>query len=92
MIASFHACRIFEYPEAFLRESRGKRIVLDEGHRLMNPSELLKIAADHFPNIHILATVSYVRGAQYRGVEVRFVSLTGLIEKLTAPQARLKVK
>ena len=55
--------RIFEDPEAFLRESRGKRIVLDEVHRLMNPSELLKIAADHFPNIHILATGSSTLGA-----------------------------
>jgi predicted AAA+ superfamily ATPase len=55
--------RTFEDPEAFLRESRGKRIVLDEVHRLMNPSEFLKIAADHFPNIHILATGSSTLGA-----------------------------
>lgn len=33
-------------------------MVLDEVHRLENPSERLKIAADHFPDIRILATGS----------------------------------
>lgn len=47
-----------EDPEAFLKEHTGRRIVLDEIHRLNNPSELLKIAADHFPKIKILATGS----------------------------------
>lgn len=55
--------RVFEDPEAFLRESHGKRVVLDEIHRLMNPSELLKIAADHFPDVRILATGSSTLGA-----------------------------
>lgn len=32
-------------PQAFLDEVKGKRVVLDEIHRLGNPSELLKIAA-----------------------------------------------
>jgi len=45
-------------PEGFLETLRGKRIVLDEIHRLDNPSELLKIVADHFPNIRIIATGS----------------------------------
>jgi len=45
-------------PESFLRRLRNKRIVLDEIHRLQNPSELLKIAADHFRDIHVLATGS----------------------------------
>jgi hypothetical protein len=47
-----------EDPEAFLGDRSGRRIVLDEVHRLANPSELLKIAADHFPDVHILATGS----------------------------------
>lgn len=34
-------------PEVFLKDRQGKRIVLDEIHCLDNPSELLKIAADH---------------------------------------------
>jgi len=45
-------------PEGFLKGLKGKRIVLDEIHRLGNPSELLKIAADHFPDINIIATGS----------------------------------
>jgi predicted AAA+ superfamily ATPase len=50
--------RTMDDPEGFLESLRGKRIVLDEIHRLENPSELLKIAADHFPDIHIIATGS----------------------------------
>src|SRR5687767_5230265 len=47
-----------EDPEHFLRRLRGRRIVLDEIHRLPNPSELLKIAADHFGDVRVLATGS----------------------------------
>lgn len=50
--------RLMEDPEGFLGERRGQRIVLDEVHRLPNPSELLKIAADHFPDTPVLATGS----------------------------------
>jgi uncharacterized protein len=50
--------RALEDPESFLEETRGRRIVLDEIHRLGNPSELLKIAADHFPETRVLATGS----------------------------------
>ena len=50
-------------PEGFLESQRGKSMVLDEVHRLDNPSELLKIAADHFPDIRILATGSSTLGA-----------------------------
>ena len=55
--------RLMEDPEAFLNDLRGRRIVLDEIHRLGNPSELLKIAADHFPDTHVLATGSSTLGA-----------------------------
>ncbi|MFH0802587.1 MAG: ATP-binding protein [bacterium] len=55
--------RILEDPQAFLDEVRGRRIVLDEIHRLKNPSELLKIAADHYPDTRILATGSSTLGA-----------------------------
>lgn len=55
--------RLLEDPEGFLREMRGKRIVLDEIHRLANPSEILKIAADHYPEVQILATGSSTLGA-----------------------------
>lgn len=50
--------RVLEDPESFLRSVRKKRVVLDEVHRLTDPSELLKIAADHFPDLRIVATGS----------------------------------
>jgi hypothetical protein len=50
-------------PEAFLQEVNGRRVVLDEIHRLLNPSELLKIAADHYPSTQVVATGSSTLGA-----------------------------
>jgi Predicted ATPase (AAA+ superfamily) len=50
-------------PEGFLIAHKGKRIVLDEIHRLDNPSEILKIAADHYPGVKIIATGSSTLGA-----------------------------
>jgi predicted AAA+ superfamily ATPase len=55
-----------ESPESFLRHNRGARVVLDEIHRLPNPSEVLKIAADHFPQTRVLATGSSTLGASAR--------------------------
>lgn len=45
-------------PESFLAAVRGKRIVLDEIQRLRDPSNLLKIAADHYGDVRVLATGS----------------------------------
>ena len=42
------------------------KTTLDEVHRLENPSEILKIAADHFPSLRILATGSSTLGASGR--------------------------
>ena len=50
--------RSLDDPESFLRSVRGRRVVLDEIHRLPDPSELLKIAADHFPDVRVVATGS----------------------------------
>ncbi|MCL4819063.1 MAG: ATP-binding protein [Vicinamibacteria bacterium] len=58
--------RRLENPESFLRHNRGARLVLDEIHRLPNPSEVLKIAADHFPGTRVLATGSSTLGASAR--------------------------
>jgi uncharacterized protein len=58
--------RAMEDPETFLEGLRGRRVVLDEVHRLPNPSELLKIAADHFPTVRLLATGSSTLGASRR--------------------------
>lgn len=44
--------------ERFLDSTSGKRLVLDEVHKLPNPSELLKVAADHYPQTRIIATGS----------------------------------
>lgn len=55
--------RLLEDPEAFLRNVKEKRIILDEIHRLDNPSEFLKIAADHYPNTKVIATGSSTLGA-----------------------------
>ncbi|MCK4392571.1 ATP-binding protein, partial [Candidatus Bipolaricaulota bacterium] len=65
--------RLLEDPQGFLSEVRGKRIVLDEIHRLMNPSQLLKIASDHYKDVKILAT-----GSSTLGVSAKFKdTLTG---------------
>lgn len=50
--------RMLEDAESFLGDHHGQRIVLDEIHRLPNPSEILKIASDHYPDVRILATGS----------------------------------
>ena len=55
--------RMMDDPEGFLEGLKGRRIVLDEIHRLKNPSELLKITADHFPDIMVIATGSSTLGA-----------------------------
>jgi predicted AAA+ superfamily ATPase len=55
--------REMDDPEGFLKSLEGKRVVLDEVHRLRNPSELLKIAADHYPAVRVIATGSSTLGA-----------------------------
>lgn len=53
------ARRRLEDPEAFFQsQPRRATIILDEVHRLRDPSGLLKTAADHFPGLKILATGS----------------------------------
>ena len=52
-----------EDAEGFLDSFGQGRLVLDEIHRLPDPSEILKIAADHYPGIRILATGSSTLGA-----------------------------
>ncbi len=44
--------------QGFLESIENKTIIIDEIHRLENPAELLKVAADHYPHIKILATGS----------------------------------
>jgi len=58
--------RLIDDPQSFLEDLRGRKVVLDEIHRLGNPSEILKIAADHYPDIRIIATGSSTLGASSR--------------------------
>jgi len=68
----YHDCelprirRTMKDPEAFLDDLRGQRVVLDEIHRLANASELLKIAADHYSDVRIVATGSSTLGASVK--------------------------
>lgn len=55
-----------EDPERFLRDFVGRRVVVDEIQRLRNPSELLKIAADYYPETSVIATGSSSLGASRR--------------------------
>jgi predicted AAA+ superfamily ATPase len=55
--------RMMEDSQSFLDDFRGRTIILDEIHRLGNPSEILKIAADHYRDIKVLATGSSTLGA-----------------------------
>ncbi len=50
-------------PESFLSSLSSKKIVLDEIHRLKNPSEVLKIITDHYKDIKVIATGSSSLGA-----------------------------
>lgn len=58
---------MMEDPQSFLEDLRGRTMVLDEVHRLANPSEILKIAADHYPDTKIVAT-----GSSTLGVSAKF--------------------
>lgn len=55
--------RLLDDPEDFLDQHRGRRVILDEIHRLSNPSQLLKIAADHYRDTKVMATGSSTLGA-----------------------------
>lgn len=52
-------CRILTDPESFYDGlKKGTTVVFDEIHRLDDPSRLLKIAADVYPHLKVLATGS----------------------------------
>jgi len=56
----------WEDPYEACKKLNRKRIVLDEIHRLPNPSEVLKIAHDHFPQMQVLATGSSSLGISHK--------------------------
>lgn len=53
-------------PEAFYRSLSKPRLILDEVHQLPDPSRLLKIGADAFPKLKILATGSSTLAATHK--------------------------
>lgn len=50
--------RLLEDPEAFLRSLKERVVIFDEIHQLPDPSRILKIAADEFPTLRVIATGS----------------------------------
>jgi len=50
--------RILEEPERLLRSISASTIIFDEIHQLDNPSQILKICADEYAHIKVLATGS----------------------------------
>jgi hypothetical protein len=68
--ARYHDCelprvrRALEDPELFFRAQGPGLVVLDEIHRLVDPSQVLKIAADHFPETRVVATGSSTLAAR----------------------------
>ena len=74
--------RSLEDPELFF-DSQGHRsiVIFDEVHRTSNPSRLLKIAADSYPHIRILATGSSTLSATQKFRD----SLTGRKKSIYLP-------
>lgn len=68
--ARYHDCELprvrlaLEDPELFFRVQGPGLVILDEIHRLVNPSQALKIAADHFPETRVIATGSSTLAAR----------------------------
>jgi uncharacterized protein len=77
-------------PEAFFQSLRKPVVVLDEVHQLPDPSRLLKIGADAFPELKILATGSSTLAATQKfrdslAGRKRVVTLTPVLhEELSA--------
>lgn len=67
-----------EDPESFWEGLRRNTVILDEVHRLAEPAQILKIAADHYRDIRVIAT-----GSSTLGASVKFKdTLTGRKESL----------
>jgi predicted AAA+ superfamily ATPase len=74
--------RILADPESFYdSREKGATIIFDEVHRIEDPSLLLKIAADEYPHLKILATGSSTLGATQKFRD----SLTGRKQTIYLP-------
>lgn len=63
----------FKNPKAFLKSIKSKGLILDEIHQIENASQILKLAADEFPDLKVLATGSSTLAANKKFKD----SLTG---------------
>ncbi len=64
---------IVKNPKPFLKSIKSDGVIFDEVHQIENASQLLKIAADDFPNLKVLATGSSTLAANQKFKD----SLTG---------------
>lgn len=72
---------LLEDPESFFAGLSHKELILDEIHQLEDPSRILKIAADAFPHLRVLATGSSTLAATAKFRD----SLTGRKRTLHLP-------
>jgi predicted AAA+ superfamily ATPase len=63
-LPSVHA--MLRDPELFFRDVRTPIVVFDEVHQLADPSRVLKIGADEFPDLRMLATGSSTLAASHK--------------------------
>jgi len=71
--------RSLEDPELYLdSQDKGSVLIFDEVHRLEDPSRLLKIAADEYPDLKVIATGSSTLAATHKFRD----SLTGRKESI----------
>lgn len=60
------AAELLKDPEVYLRQVATRHLVLDEVHQLPDPARVLKVAADEFPKLRLLATGSSTVAASRR--------------------------
>lgn len=88
--------RQIDDPEFFFKNIKTEKLILDEVHRLADPSIVLKIAADEFKHLKVLATGSSTLAATEKfrdslSGRKRLVNLTPvLVEELEAFDQKLE--
>ena len=83
--------RAWADPESMLSQLRGRLVVLDEIHRHDDASELLKIAADHYPEVQIIATGSSTLGASRKFRDIAAAITKRENEPVVFPRAGRRV-
>jgi len=84
------SAQVLQDPESFFDSVRQPIVILDEVHQLPDPSRILKIAADGYPHLKVLATGSSTLAATQKfrdaltGRKREILLLPVLAEELTA--------